>query len=525
MGDELTGDELRKLQKQFPSDMESPLCHAVGKLYLALPPTICVGFTVVLQRPFMITFHHIRVDPVKGQMGCLVDSVDRGGSGEAWNNNCRSDQVLRMLDRVVGVAAGNGPMKGMRGKSYRAVLDAMKSAGKGQISLKMERVIEIAPTYVDSGTWGVITLVIDREPPKTHKLVMLDIKSFKILFVWELYEGMDYVKQDSRFHAFEITNATAGLSFANAASADRLHEAVLKNLPEVHTPRVVAASKTDWYKTMKNFMTGRKEYKEIGRPTDVKHTQHIGYDPASGFQMDSIPDAWKEMFKTAGIHKRDLANPARAAVIYETLQETLGDDFLTSDAPVSLPPSAPPLHGAGPPRPPPPRASSSSTSQPLTSSGGPPSRGPPPHNQLARPPSRGPSPPSRGPPSRSGPSPPTPRPPTPIPTSGHGGPPLASSPPVPPPAPAPPVPAPVPPAPAGGRSGGGGGGRGGLLSAIQGGVKLKKAEPIDKDKGSLPQLDASQHTSLAGVLSSALGNRFATMTAEIRDDDEDDDWD
>ena len=53
---------------------------------------------------------------------------------------------------------------------------------------------------------------------------------------------------------------------------------------------------------------------EISAPTNFQHITHIGWDEANGFQVNNLPPEWKELFKQAGVKKKDLqdADTARA---------------------------------------------------------------------------------------------------------------------------------------------------------------------------------------------------------------------
>ena len=47
---------------------------------------------------------------------------------------------------------------------------------------------------------------------------------------------------------------------------------------------------------------------EIGMPTNVKHLQHMGYTEDGGFKFDDepIPIEWKNLFRAAGVKRKDL---------------------------------------------------------------------------------------------------------------------------------------------------------------------------------------------------------------------------
>ena len=49
-------------------------------------------------------------------------------------------------------------------------------------------------------------------------------------------------------------------------------------------------------------------------PTNVKHVQHMGYSEDGGFKFDDepIPIEWKELFRAAGVKRKDLEDKVTA---------------------------------------------------------------------------------------------------------------------------------------------------------------------------------------------------------------------
>lgn len=105
----------------------------------------------------------------------------------------------------------------------------------------------------------------------------------------------------------------------------------------------------------------------VGAPTDFKHESHIGWDPVNGFDVRNIPAEWKDLFKKAGISKKELQDGQTAMFIMETVVETL-----SSAPPPPPPPGGPPPPPVGGPPPPPPP-------------GAPPPPGPPPPSSTGAP--------------------------------------------------------------------------------------------------------------------------------------------
>jgi Wiskott-Aldrich syndrome protein len=201
---------------------------------------------------------------------------------------------------------------------------------------------------MDAETWGAICLVIDRSiQPPAYMIQILDLSKYSTLFSQELYVGCVYNCSDALFHSFEIDSGFVGFSFVDNNEAKDFSQKVLQAIPK-HDPSVPTAPMQK--NTIKTWVSkasmatgiklpGVQQGMNIGVPTGFVHKQHIGYDPAKGFECSDIPEQWKAMFRSAGIKKADLQSPEKAAVIYETLQNELGADFLEKDPPVA--PSVP----------------------------------------------------------------------------------------------------------------------------------------------------------------------------------------
>lgn len=72
---------------------------------------------------------------------------------------------------------------------------------------------------------------------------------------------------------------------------------------------------------------------EIGAPTNVQHTQHIGFDPEKGFEIQNIPDEWKTLFKGAGIKPSHLKDRETAQAVFDTIRRTIATGTATKPTP------------------------------------------------------------------------------------------------------------------------------------------------------------------------------------------------
>lgn len=255
-----------------------------------------------------------------------------------------------------------------------------------------------------------------------------------------------------------------------------------------------------------------EEYLVVSAPTNVRHLQHIGYDPEKGFEVSNIPEEWKALFKSAGLKPKDLKDKETAQAIIQTMaqysaeenvHEEIQQQSMQSSPPMPAIPSAPPsaslpVFFIPPPpsrmvrnTPAPPEPLGFVTPQPPVSRGFPPPRPP-----IA------PSAPSRSiltPPSKPS-APVQPQVPKIPPKQSES----ASS--------APPVPA-----------------RSNLLSEIRGGRKLKSVSAEPKLLPDIKDLDSDHQDDLAGKIKMMMMARRVNIKSEPEEDDaeednDDEDW-
>nr|XP_014353365.1 PREDICTED: wiskott-Aldrich syndrome protein [Latimeria chalumnae] len=400
---------------------------------------------------------------------------------------------------------------------------------------------------------GVACFVKDN-PKRSYFIRIYDLKEGKMMWEQELYNQFVYSAPTPYFHTFPSDESQAGLNFTHQEEAsdflNLVEEKIQKrkqtrherrgnvppplppdnvdrrSLPPVPQgsngpagsssptvgmatvniqnpditsyryrglPTPVAANKKKDKKDKKD-KKARLTKADIGAPSGFKHVSHVGWDPNSGFDLNSMDPDLRNLFNQAGISDAQLVDAETSKVIYDFIEKQGGLEAVKEEMRKQgpAPPPPPPSRSGGlPPVPqssaPPPSRGRSGPLPPIPgSSPGPPpapSRGP-----ISTPP---PPPPSsspwRGPPPLRGPPPPCPPasrsggpPPPPPPSSGGGGGPPPPPPPLPPPAmnsggPPPPLPpsgnqqAP-PPVPSG---------RGALLDQIRQGMKLNKVSPFD----------------------------------------------
>jgi Wiskott-Aldrich syndrome protein len=202
--------------------------------------------------------------------------------------------------------------------------------------------------WTDSGVWGAICLVVDRSlQPPAYMIQILDLRNYSVQFCHELAVGCVYNSSDGLFHSFESDNGFIGFSFVNAAEAREFGQKVLCAIPKRDVvPSVVPRSHA--FKSVVARLPGMQRGVNIGVPTNFVHSQHIAYNPATGWECSNVPEAWKSLFRSRGIRKVDLQSSATAAIIYDELENEYGENFLERAPPVV---PQPPPRAKGPQKP------------------------------------------------------------------------------------------------------------------------------------------------------------------------------
>ena len=120
-----------------------------------------------------------------------------------------------------------------------------------------------------------------------------------------------------------------------------------------------------------------QEKGSISKPTDFKHTAHLGLNSQGVFDFKDLPPEWIQLFKNAGIKKSELTkDPGTAKLVMDVIQDFGGAKALSNEEPTAAapPPPPPPVTGPPPPSggPPPPGGGSAplKTSAPPTPGGG-----------------------------------------------------------------------------------------------------------------------------------------------------------
>ena len=233
---------------------------------------------------------------------------------------------------------------------------------------------------------------------------MVDLRSRQLIFEQEVYFGFQYTELAPFFHAFEVEDCTAGLSFADESEARDFKsgaDSFVRQIQAIEKMAAVTASsapplipqketkldkpkkETRRLSTQRGAKEKDKDDKgtkkrgffhkifggdtpkseedefELSGPSGFRHESHIGWDPSNGFDIRNIPPEWKALFKAAGVKKSELQDGATAQFVMNTVADTLLNQQSQPPPPVPTHQahSAPVMPGRSAAPPPPPARS------------------------------------------------------------------------------------------------------------------------------------------------------------------------
>ena len=90
----------------------------------------------------------------------------------------------------------------------------------------------------------------------------------------------------------------------------------------------------------------------ISGPTDVSHVSHVGKTEGGGLTIDNIPAAWLQLFKEAGVKKKELQDPQTCMMLMTIVAEKLNEKTTpVAPTPVTNNPPPQPARTQQPPEP------------------------------------------------------------------------------------------------------------------------------------------------------------------------------
>lgn len=220
----------------------------------------------------------------------------------------------------------------------------------------------------------------------------------------ELYLDFKLHRDSDVFYSFEGDEGMIGILFAQSQEAKEFYEILGDNL-EGYTVEDMAPTKTK-SKTKSSrssifgvFGFGRKSkstessedssneqekkddqkkktkkkdadlsYDDVSEPRDFRHLSHIGFNPEKGtFDIQNIPDDWKNLFAKAGITQDQLQNKSTAKFIAGFVQDSEPKMKEMMQQKKKKPPVPAPIKKKAAPPPPPTPAKKQPPTSPLKS--------------------------------------------------------------------------------------------------------------------------------------------------------------
>ncbi|XP_076256039.1 actin nucleation-promoting factor WAS-like [Rhynchophorus ferrugineus] len=249
---------------------------------------------------------------------------------------------------------------------------------------------------------GVLCFVKDNTK-KNFFFRLYNLKKNILTWEHEMYNNMEYIESMPFFHLFEGEECIVAFNFANQGEAKHFKNTVEQKISfkkRKEEKRVRQQSQYSHVPQRQVDFQSKQEIRrekskaritkaDIGVPMDFVHVSHVGWDPASGFDIDSKDDNLREIFNQAGISEKQLQDKDTRDFIYDFIHKHGGIDAEIN--PPVVPPRGPARPPSGRPAPPPP-----------------PFGRPPQNNGVQR------KPPPPSPPKSTGPAPPPPPPPPPM---------------------------------------------------------------------------------------------------------------
>jgi len=272
----------------------------------------------------------------------------------------------------------------------------------GQAVAKLYLAFPNPNSWSYSNIVGVVSLV---KRLNTFSFKIVDAEKKEIIWEYDIDSNMSYKQSEDYLHVFpyKTIKCMAGFSFTDESEGHEFYNCVinrnnsLKVSPvssRIGSPRISTISPTLPVTKSINIETKNKEKKHkkdkknkkglfgfgssksksgkkgkkggidkslIGKPTNFRHEQYIGFDPEKGFVTQNASPEWQEIFKKAGITPEILADDKKRKIVNKFIQKH--ESQVRSKPPVVVsqtkkekrPPPPPPPKKRPPPPPPPQR--------------------------------------------------------------------------------------------------------------------------------------------------------------------------
>ncbi|KAJ8955638.1 hypothetical protein NQ318_001469 [Aromia moschata] len=225
--------------------------------------------------------------------------------------------------------------------------------------------------WLKKGT-GVLCFVKDNTR-KNFFFRLFCLKRNMKIWEQEMYNNMEYVEATSFFHIFEGHDCMIAFNFANKEEARNLkivvHQKIQarrrreeKRSRQINHSQTIPGPTVDLSGFKKTPDPAAKLAKrkrnitkaDISTPMDFKHISHVGWNSASGFDINTEDEELKEFLKRlAGVSEQQLQDKSTREFLYDFVNSHGGRDAVVQSTVKTLPdintppPAVPPR---GPPR-------------------------------------------------------------------------------------------------------------------------------------------------------------------------------
>jgi len=174
--------------------------------------------------------------------------------------------------------------------------------------------------WSNTGVCGALVLVVDRA--KDSVLFQIyDLEGMLKRFEYEVYYDMEYQSLDPSFHAFEMEECIAGFSFSSRDIA-RKFLAKVRALTPTTLDRISTLTPGSSEAKKKGLFASKQKPVQISGVVNVVHKQHVGVMNDGALDLNTVSPEWRQLFKQAGVKKRDLRNPETSRALIQSIQQS-----------------------------------------------------------------------------------------------------------------------------------------------------------------------------------------------------------
>jgi len=261
----------------------------------------------------------------------------------------------------------------------------------GQAVAKLYLAFPNPNSWSYSNIIGVVSLV---KKINTFSFKIVDVEKKEIIWEYDIDSNMSYKQSEDYLHVFpyKTIKCMAGFSFSDESEGKEFYNCVInRNVStkvspvssRIGSPKMPTVSPVTPISKSINIESKSKEEKKhkkekkskkglfgfgsskskkkgkkgidkslIGKPTNFRHEQYIGYDPEKGFVTQNASPEWQEIFKKAGITPEILADDKNRKIVNKFIKKH--ESQIRSQSPLVKSPVAQIKKDKRPPPPPPP---------------------------------------------------------------------------------------------------------------------------------------------------------------------------